>query len=137
MNKDEAEAKAAEPVPDATAATPKAEATAAKPMAEAKVAEPKPDATAAKPMPEAKVAPPKADATAATHKADVRNKIIFGLSILGVLAALVAAYLFGIERKAQPPAFAPVSSPYESAIYANGIVESDQSSGSNVNIYPE
>jgi len=66
-----------------------------------------------------------------------RNKIIFGLSILGVLAALVAAYLFGIERKALPPVFAPVSSPYESAIYANGIIESDQSSGSNINIYPE
>ena len=33
--------------------------------------------------------------------------------------------------------FAPVSSPYDSAIYANGIIESDQSSGSNINIYPE
>jgi HlyD family secretion protein len=33
--------------------------------------------------------------------------------------------------------FAPVSSPYDSAIYANGIVESDQSSGSNINIFPE
>ncbi|MGA2018249.1 MAG: biotin/lipoyl-binding protein [Opitutaceae bacterium] len=67
----------------------------------------------------------------------MRNRIIFGLSILGVLAGLVAAFLFGVERKAQPPVYAPVSSPYESAIYANGIVESDQSSGSNVNIYPE
>ena len=31
----------------------------------------------------------------------------------------------------------PVSSPYESAIYANGIVESDQPSGENINIFPE
>ena len=67
----------------------------------------------------------------------MRNKIIFALSIIGVLAGLVAAYIFGIERKAQPPVFKPVSSPYESAIYANGIIESDQSSGSNINIYPE
>jgi HlyD family secretion protein len=41
------------------------------------------------------------------------------------------------ERKAQPPVFQPVSSPYESAIYANGIIESDQPSGANINIYPE
>jgi HlyD family secretion protein len=33
--------------------------------------------------------------------------------------------------------FKPVSSPYESAIYANGIIESDQTSGANINIYPE
>ena len=33
--------------------------------------------------------------------------------------------------------FKPVSNPYESAIYANGIIESDQSSGENINIYPE
>ena len=67
----------------------------------------------------------------------MRNRIIFALSILGILAGLIAAYLFGIERKAQPPAFAPVSNPYATAIYANGIVESDQPAGSDVNIYPE
>jgi HlyD family secretion protein len=139
-------AKAAEPVPESNAAEPKPDATAATPKAEAKVAEPAPktkpveakaDAKEAKPTAEATAAEPKPDAAAAAHKSDTRNRIIFGLSILGVLAALVAAYLFGIERKAQPPAFAPVSSPFESAIYANGIVESDQSSGSNINVYPE
>ena len=67
----------------------------------------------------------------------MRNKILFGLAILGVLAGLVAAYVFGIERKAQPPVFKPVSSPYNSAIFANGIIESDQPSGENLNIYPE
>ena len=67
----------------------------------------------------------------------MRNKIIFALSIIGVLAGLISAYIFGIERKAQPPVFKPASSPYESAIYANGIIESDQSSGANINIYPE
>jgi len=76
-------------------------------------------------------------AKAAKPKIDARNKVIFGLSILGVLAALVAAFLFGRERKTQPPVFPPASSPYESAIYANGIVESYQPNGSNINIYPE
>jgi HlyD family secretion protein len=67
----------------------------------------------------------------------VRNRIIFGLSIVGIVAGLVAAYLFGIKRSAQPPVFAPTASPYQTAIYANGIVESDQSGGSNINVYPE
>ena len=87
--------------------------------------------------PEAKAAESKPDTKATAPKTAVRNKIIFALSIIGILAGLVAAYLFGIERKAQPPVFKPVSSPYDSAIYANGIIESDQSSGANINIYPE
>jgi HlyD family secretion protein len=33
--------------------------------------------------------------------------------------------------------FTPASSPYPTAIFANGIIESDQSSGSNINVYPE
>ena len=108
-------------------------------QAPAPTAVPKPAAPAKAPEPEAHAKTPGAPPEAKVAKArmDLRNKVIFGLSILGVLAALVAAYLFGIARKAQPPVFAPVSSPYESAIYANGIVESDQSSGSNINIYPE
>ena len=67
----------------------------------------------------------------------MRNKIIFSLAILGVLAGLVAAYIFGIQRKAQPPVFKPTASPYVTAIFANGIIESDQTSGSNINVYPE
>jgi len=67
----------------------------------------------------------------------MRNKVLFTLSILGILAGVVAAYLVGIERKAQPPVFQPVSNPYPTAIYANGIVESEQTGGTNINIYPE
>ncbi len=67
----------------------------------------------------------------------MRNKIIFSLAILGVIAGLVAAFVFGMARKAQPPVFQPASSPYATAIFANGIIESDQSSGSNINVYPE
>jgi hypothetical protein len=124
IRKDETEA---EPKPEAKAAEPRVEPKAAEPKAGAKAAEPKPDARAAESKPETKAAEPK-------H--EVRNKIIFTLSILGILAALVAAYLFGRERKAQPPVFKPVSNPYDSAIYANGIIESDQSSGENINIFP-
>jgi HlyD family secretion protein len=102
---------------------------------EAKAIEPQPEAAASKP--EVKAAEAKPEAKAAKPKPEVRNKIIFALSIMGVLAALVAAYIFGIQRKAQPPVFKPVSSPYETAIYANGIIESDQPSGKNINIYPE
>ena len=56
----------------------------------------------------------------------MRNKIIIGLFILGILVGLVSAYMFSIERKAQGPVFPPISSPYQSAIYSNGIIESDQ-----------
>ena len=139
----------AEPLPEVKAAGP--EAKAAKPGSKARAAKPKSKATAAEiapkdkaaePMPEDKATEPEAKAAepevkAATPKFEARNKIIFALAITGVLAALVAAYVFGMERKPQPPVFKPISSPYESAIFANGIIESDQSNGSNINIYPE
>ena len=67
----------------------------------------------------------------------MRNKIIFGLSVFGMVVGLFAAYLFGRERKATPPVFTPVSNPFESAIYANGMVESEQASGEGINIFPE
>ena len=49
----------------------------------------------------------------------------------------MSAYLFGIEKKPQPPAFNPASNPYGKGIYANGIIESYQANGENINIYPE
>lgn len=64
-------------------------------------------------------------------------KIIFSLAFLGILAGCVAAYLFGLEQPAQPPVFNPASNPYAQGIYAEGIVESDQPSGENINVYPE
>ena len=127
------EAKAARPAPAAVAAKTMPEDTTAGPLPEVKAAEPMPEDKAAEP--EAKAAVP--EVKAAKPKFEARNKIIFALAITGVLAALVAAYVFGLERKPQPPVFKPVSSPYESAIFANGIIESDQSNGSNINIYPE
>jgi HlyD family secretion protein len=67
----------------------------------------------------------------------MRNKVIFSTAVLGVVAGMLAAYLFGLQRKPQPPVFNPATSPYPTAIFANGIIESDQSSGSNINVYPE
>ena len=67
----------------------------------------------------------------------MRNKIIFILAIIGLLTGIVSAYIFGIEKKPQPPAFNPASNPYTKGIYANGIIESYQTNGANINIYPE
>jgi HlyD family secretion protein len=73
----------------------------------------------------------------ATPGMAIGTKIIFVVAVIGILAGLVAAYFFGIQRKAQAPVFAPVSSPFATAIFANGLIESDQPSGENINIYPE
>ncbi len=67
----------------------------------------------------------------------MRNKIIFILAFTGLVIGLVGAYIFGIEKKPQPPAFAPPSNPYAKGIYAQGIIESYQPNGENINIYPE
>ena len=67
----------------------------------------------------------------------MRNKLIFGVSVFGVIAGLIAAYVFTLQRSPQPPVFKPASSPYATAVFANGIIESDQLSGSDINIYPE
>jgi len=67
----------------------------------------------------------------------MKNKLIFAISLLGILAGMATAYFFGIKKPPLPPAFDPASSPYASAIYAEGIIESAQTSGENINIYPE
>ncbi len=65
------------------------------------------------------------------------RKLIFILSCLGLLAGCVVAYVTGITQPALPPAFNPASNPYSNGIYAEGIIESDQPSGENINVYPE
>jgi len=67
----------------------------------------------------------------------VRNKVLFALSFIGILSGCVAAYFFGIETPPLAPVFNPVSNPYAKGIYAEGVVESEQASGVNINVYPE
>ena len=65
------------------------------------------------------------------------RKLLFALSFIGLLAGCVVAYVSAITQPPLPPAFNPPTNPYPSGIYAEGIVESDQPSGENINVYPE
>ena len=67
----------------------------------------------------------------------MKNKLIFAVSLLGILAGIITAYFFSIKKPPLPPVFDPAANPYVSAIYAEGIVESTQTSGENINMYPE
>jgi HlyD family secretion protein len=62
---------------------------------------------------------------------------LFLLAFAGFSAGLFAAYVYGIQQPPQPPVFDPASNPYAHGVYANGIVESEQAAGENVNVYPE
>lgn len=66
----------------------------------------------------------------------MKTKLIFGLSALGLVLALYSAYLYSRRPPAQPPLFTPAANPYKDGIYAQGIIESLQTTGSNINIYP-
>jgi HlyD family secretion protein len=140
-----------EPKPEVNSTAPELEPAAGKPETKAialtldpKAAESKSAAkaepkigTKSKADAEFKPEPRAAGTKPAPAKAKVGNKIIFAVAAIGILAGLAAAYIFGLERKAQPPGFKPVSNPFESAIYANGMVESDLPSGENINIFPQ
>lgn len=67
----------------------------------------------------------------------MNRKLLFVLAALGLGAGLASAYVFSLKKSALPPAFTPVSNPYPKGIFATGIIESDQASGANVNLYPE
>jgi len=67
----------------------------------------------------------------------MKNRLIFIFATLGILAGIATAYVFGIKKPSLPPAFDPAANPYVSGIYAEGIIESAQTSGENTNMYPE
>ncbi len=67
----------------------------------------------------------------------MRNKIIFALVGIGVLLAMASAYVYARPPKPHQPVFQPASNPYRRGIFANGIIESYQANGENINIYPE
>ena len=59
------------------------------------------------------------------------------LAALGLAAGLAGAYIFGFHAAALAPAFNPAVNPFAKGLYAEGIVESYQNNGENINIYPE
>ncbi len=67
----------------------------------------------------------------------MRNRLLFGAAIAGFLAGVVAAHFMGKRKAPLPPAFAPAENPYPAGIYSEGIIESAQPHGSNVNVFPE
>ena len=67
----------------------------------------------------------------------MKNNLVFAISLVGILAGTATAYIFSIKKPPLPPVFDPASNPYVSGIYGEGIVESTQTSGENINMYPE
>ena len=67
----------------------------------------------------------------------MKIKWLFVLSAVGLLGACYVAYFATITHAAQPPLFNPAANPYADGIYSEGIVESVQTSGENINMYPE
>src|SRR5271165_3044686 len=65
------------------------------------------------------------------------TRLLFVLAAVGCVAGLVGAAISSHKEPPQTPVFDPAPNPYPDGIYANGIIESDQAQGSNVNIYPE
>jgi HlyD family secretion protein len=56
---------------------------------------------------------------------------------IGLVLALISAIISGQQPQPLPPAFNPAANPYAKGIYAEGIIESNQTHGENINIYPE
>jgi HlyD family secretion protein len=67
----------------------------------------------------------------------MRPRIELVLAFLGLTVGLIGAYIYGLHGALQAPAFNPAVNPYAKGIYAEGIVESYQNNGENINIYPE
>ena len=67
----------------------------------------------------------------------MRNVIILVLVVVGALGALLSALVSAAPNKPLAPYFNPAPNPYAEGIYARGIVESYQSNGANINLYPE
>ena len=67
----------------------------------------------------------------------MRNRVIFIIAGAGFLLALVSAIIFGQQPKPQPPVFKPTADPYSHGIYSEGMIESSQAEGENINIYPQ
>lgn len=67
----------------------------------------------------------------------MRSRVIFTVSGIGLVFAFISAIMASQQPKALPPAYNPAANPFTKGIYANGIIESVQAQGENINIYPE
>jgi HlyD family secretion protein len=65
------------------------------------------------------------------------RRILYIVAVVGLIGGGVVAYVGARTPAALPPAFNPAANPYKNGIYASGILESDQASGQNINVYPE
>ena len=64
-------------------------------------------------------------------------RLLYPLSAAGFAVALYSAFVFAQQPQPQPPVFNPSPNPYADGIHANGVIESLQSQGENINIYPD
>ena len=62
---------------------------------------------------------------------------MIAIAAAGIIVGLASAYLSGQEKKPQPPVFDSAPNPYVKGIYSNGVIESYQATGENINLYPE
>lgn len=66
----------------------------------------------------------------------MKIKLLFFLACLGILTGLISVYVYNQTVKPEKPLNVSYN-PYKKGVYATGIVESNQPSGENINIYPE
>ncbi|MHB1697518.1 MAG: HlyD family secretion protein [bacterium] len=66
----------------------------------------------------------------------MKNKLVYVIAVIGIMAGLVSAYIYNKKIKALPPVSISYN-PYSTGIYAEGITESYQTNGENINIFPE
>lgn len=67
----------------------------------------------------------------------MKNRLIFIAALVGAAIAAISAFVSAQQPSALPPAYNPAANPYAHGIYSEGIVESAQTQGENINIYPE
>ncbi|MBR8313993.1 biotin/lipoyl-binding protein [Burkholderia dolosa] len=67
----------------------------------------------------------------------MKHRLVFAVAVTGFVASVATAWFYSRQEPPQPPVFKPAANPYARGVYANGIVESEQPAGANVNVYPD
>lgn len=67
----------------------------------------------------------------------MKLKLLFALAFIGIVASGGAVHFFSVERLSPPPLHHPPSDPYANGLYAEGIIESEQMSGENIDVFPD